>query len=129
MIDGDGSGEPALLVGTPQGEEHAQISPDGKYVAYTSADSGRDEIYIKRFPSGEGRWQASVDGGNWARWHPAGGELFFIRDDDRLMAVDVVRDSATPSVGNPTRAILAPRRPATSDGCAPTTSHRTGRAS
>ena len=36
------------------------VSPDGQYVAYTSNDSGRDEVYIKRFPSGEGRWQASM---------------------------------------------------------------------
>jgi Tol biopolymer transport system component len=101
VIDGDGSGEAAPLVGTPQGEEHAQISPDGKFVAYKSDDSGRDEIYVKRFPSGEGRWQISIEGGDWPRWNPAGGELFFIEDDDRLMSVDVRTDSPTPSIGNP----------------------------
>jgi Tol biopolymer transport system component len=101
VINGDGSGEPALLVGTPQGEEHAQISPDGKFVAYRLDDSGREEIFIKPYPSGDGRWQASVDGGNWPRWNPAGGELFFIHDNHRLMAVDVATDSTTPSIGNP----------------------------
>jgi Tol biopolymer transport system component len=95
----DAGTEPTLLLGTPQGEEHVQLSPDGKYVAYTSADSGRDEIYLKRFPSGEGRWQVSVDGGDWSRFSPTGGELFFLSDRG-LMAVDVEL-GATPRIGTP----------------------------
>jgi Tol biopolymer transport system component len=101
VIDGDASGEAVTVVETPQGEEHAQISPDGMFVAYKSDDSGRDEVYIKRFPSGEGRWQASVNGGNWPRWNPAGGELFFVQESDLLMAVDVTPSPAGLSVGNP----------------------------
>jgi Tol biopolymer transport system component len=98
-VDGSPDAEPTLFLGTPQGEEHVQFSPKGDYVAYTSSDSGRDEIYLKQFPSGDGRWQISVDGGNWSRWSPAGGELFYLQED-RLMVVDIELGDS-PRLGTP----------------------------
>ncbi|UCF67740.1 MAG: serine/threonine-protein kinase [Acidobacteriota bacterium] len=95
----EGGSAPTLFLETPLGEEHVQVSPNGDYLAYTSNDSGHDEIYLKRFPSGEGRWQVSVDGGDWVRWNPAGGELFYLHDE-RLMVVDVEFDGA-PRLGTP----------------------------
>jgi hypothetical protein len=67
---------------------HGRVSPDGGYLAYESDESGRDEAYIKRFPSGTGKWQVSIDGGLHPRWSPRGNELFWVKDGE-LMVVEV----------------------------------------
>jgi Tol biopolymer transport system component len=84
----DGGGEPEPFVKTAAREQNGRLSPDGKWVAYQSDASGRDEIYVKPFPSGSGQWQASIDGGEYARWSPEGDRLFFARRN-RLFRVDV----------------------------------------
>jgi serine/threonine-protein kinase len=84
---------------TPHGEGGSRLSPDGGYVAYGSNESGRDEVYVTRFPSGEGKWQVSVDGGTGPRWSRKGDELFFIAGNT-LMAVDV-RTGASFEAGTP----------------------------
>jgi eukaryotic-like serine/threonine-protein kinase len=83
-----GERAPVQLLNTSFREMHPQFSPDGRFVAYTSGESGRNEIYVTSFPSGQGRWQASVNGGTWPRWSPLGDELFFITDN-KLMALRV----------------------------------------
>jgi Tol biopolymer transport system component len=68
----------APLVSTPFDETHAQISPDGKWIAYTSdSKDARNEIYVKPFPTGSGGWQVSFSGGDWPRWRRDGKELFY----------------------------------------------------
>src|SRR5437773_337319 len=57
----------APLIATPFNETHGQISPDGKWIAYTSNSTGRPEIYVQPFPEGTGRWQVSFHGGDWPR--------------------------------------------------------------
>ena len=79
-----------------------QLSPDGKWVAYTSNESGRLEVYVQSFPAGGGRWQISVDGGARPRWNPKGGELFYISPNLELMAVEV-RAAATFEYGTAAR--------------------------
>lgn len=69
-----------------------EVSPDGKYIAYESGESGRDEIYVSRFPSGEGRWQVSTAGGARPLWSPRGDRLFFTRLPQTLMEVEVSTD-------------------------------------
>lgn len=59
----------------------AAFSPNGRYVAYESNESGEFEIYVKRFPATEERWQISAGGGGEPRWNPNGRELFFVRDE------------------------------------------------
>ena len=81
----DGEAEPTPLV---QVAARGRVSPDGGYISYQSDESGRDEIYLKRFPSGEGKWQVSIDGGERARWSPQGNELFWIGPGGDLMAID-----------------------------------------
>ncbi len=49
-------------------------------LAYHTDESGRGEIMIKPFPSGGGKWQASVNGGDWPNWGPKGDRLFFTSD-------------------------------------------------
>jgi Tol biopolymer transport system component len=72
----DKKAEPFLA--TPFNESHAQISPDGKWIAYASnSTGGRSEIYVRPFPSGSGIYQISRNGGDWPRWNRDGKELLF----------------------------------------------------
>jgi len=83
-LDGDGKLVP--LIHSPANESDPQISPDGNYLAYVSDESGRQEIYLTRFPSAEGKWQVSVSGGDIPRWDPRGTALYY-RAGDALMEV------------------------------------------
>ncbi|HET7041706.1 MAG TPA: protein kinase, partial [Gemmatimonadales bacterium] len=66
------------LLTSPSFEDAPALSPDGRWMAYTSNESGRDEIYVRPFPNvGQGRWQISTNGGVAARWSHSGRELFF----------------------------------------------------
>ena len=67
----------APFVNSPFNETHAQISPDGKWVAYTTnLKDNRNEICVRPFPSGTGQYQVSDSGGDWPRWRRDGNELF-----------------------------------------------------
>jgi serine/threonine protein kinase/Tol biopolymer transport system component len=74
---------------------HARFSPDGKWVAYSSAESGRHQIYVQPFPDANGRWQISTDGGSEPRWRGDGREIFFLGADRRMMVVQVVSTQPT----------------------------------
>jgi serine/threonine protein kinase/dipeptidyl aminopeptidase/acylaminoacyl peptidase len=65
------------------------ISPDGHWLAYSSFDGGREEIYLTSFPSGNGRWQISREGGTFPVWGHDGKEIYFIGYTGQLVAVDV----------------------------------------
>jgi eukaryotic-like serine/threonine-protein kinase len=66
-----------------------QFSPDGKWVAYASNESGRWEVYVTSFPEAKGKWQVSNGGGDEPRWRADGKELFYMASDAKLMAVPV----------------------------------------
>jgi eukaryotic-like serine/threonine-protein kinase len=59
------------LLATPASEMTATFSPDGKWLAYTSDESGRNEVYVRPFSGRGGRWQVSTDGAEWIEWHQA----------------------------------------------------------
>jgi Tol biopolymer transport system component len=86
---GDSKPEPKTFLSTPAAESVPKLSPDGRFVAYVSNESGQPEIYVRPFPGGAGRWQASVNGGKQPRWRDDGKELFYVEEDTRLMAVPV----------------------------------------
>ena len=77
-----------VFVQSQAGDSAARFSPDGRWVAYTSAESGRPEIYVQPFPGPGGKWQISTDGGTEAVWNPNGKELFF-RHRTQMMSVDI----------------------------------------
>ena len=90
-----GDRRPLVLADTPANEDQGQFSPDGRWVAYTSNESGLSEIYVIPFPptTNGGRWMVSRGGGVQPRWRRDGKELFYISPDWTMMAVPV---SATP---------------------------------
>ncbi len=63
------------------------FSPDGRWIAYTSNESGRTEVYVRPYPGPGGKWQVSTDGGTEPVWNPKGRELFY-RSEQKMMAVD-----------------------------------------
>ena len=101
----DGDRAPFPVVETKFRATNGQFSPDGKWIAFQSNESGQVEVYIQLFPGPGRRTRISRDGGDQARWRHDGKELFYLTPDDRLMAVpmrlDVERDTVdagTPGV-------------------------------
>jgi Tol biopolymer transport system component len=77
------------LVRSQWNDGSGQFSPDGRWVAYVSLESGRGEVYVTPFPAGGARWQVSTSGGNLPRWRGDGRELYFLSPDDEIMAAAV----------------------------------------
>ena len=87
-LEGDGKPRPYLSI--PGDKSNAKFSPDGKWIAYTSSESGQLNIFVRSYPMAEDhRWQVSSGGGNFPRWSHDGKELFYQTRDGMLMAVPV----------------------------------------
>ncbi|MEP6704957.1 MAG: hypothetical protein ABJB34_09140, partial [Acidobacteriota bacterium] len=95
-----GGGSPFPYLVTDFDEAHAQFSPDGRWIAYTSDESGKAEVYVQSFPVGAGKWQISTTGGDQPQWRNDGKELFYMSQDRNLMGVSI--SGGTPiEVGRP----------------------------
>jgi len=77
VLDMEQRGEPTSWLASPADEFQARFSPDGKWIAYTSDESGQYEIYVRPFPGPGGRWQISNGGGMEPHWSTDGRELFY----------------------------------------------------
>jgi Tol biopolymer transport system component len=90
------------FVKVPATAKTGQFSPDGKWVAYASSESGKWEIYVTSFPEALGKWQVSSAGGTQPRWRGDGKELFYLASDGKMMAVPVTTgasfDAGAPAV-------------------------------
>jgi eukaryotic-like serine/threonine-protein kinase len=73
-----GEKKPVPILQTRADERNPQVSPDGRWIAYSSNETGRSEIYIRPFPEGPGKIQVSVNGGVFPRWRRDGKELYFM---------------------------------------------------
>ncbi|HEX9800227.1 MAG TPA: protein kinase [Thermoanaerobaculia bacterium] len=93
--------ETELVLRTAFPEYQARFSPDGRWIAYVSEESGRPEIYLQRFPGPGRRVRVSTDGGSSPRWRRDGRELFYESSDGDVMAV-VVELGEDAEVGTPT---------------------------
>jgi len=83
-----GNRKPFAVIAGQGVVQGARVSPNGKWIAYTSDESGNQEIYVQNFQPAGGRWQISTDGGGEPSWSPNGRELFYLHVS-KLMAVDV----------------------------------------
>jgi len=98
--------ESVLFLASPFSERAPNLSPDGRFLAYCSNDTGQDEVYVRPFPSGDGQWQASTNGGCQPRWSRDGKELFYV-EGETLTAVELttspnfVAISTTPLFSDP----------------------------
>ena len=90
---------PTPLLITPANETAPAISPDGNLIAYVSDATGRNEVYVRPFPNGDGQWQISASGGSEPLWRRDGGALYF-RSGQAVFAAPVIR-GATPRFGAP----------------------------
>ena len=86
-------GKARPFVSSPFREMSPQFSPDGRWMAYASAESGKMEIYVRSFPASVGKWQISTNGGSFPRWRSNGKEIYYIAPDNTLMAVEVTTGS------------------------------------
>ena len=85
-----GDSTPVPLVASAFSEFHPAVSPDGKWLAFTSNESGNNEVYVRPFPDTRGgRWQVSNGGGLEPAWAPQGRELYYVSPNGHLMAAEV----------------------------------------
>jgi serine/threonine protein kinase/Tol biopolymer transport system component len=94
-----GDRKPVPFLQTRFNESQGQFSPDGRWVAYTSNESGRYEVYVAPFPGPGGKWQISTAGGSSPRWRRDGAEIFFLAPDNALMATAVNGKASSFQVG------------------------------
>ena len=90
MVPTRGEPTPAPLLVTPSSENRVRISPDGRWIAYTSNESGVFDVFVTRFPQPGQKWPVSIAGGQLPTWRRDGRELFYLAPDGSLMAVPIV---------------------------------------
>jgi Tol biopolymer transport system component len=95
-------------------EVRARFSPDARWVAYQSNESGRSEIYVQAFPGPGGKWQISTEGGSEPQWHPDGRSLYYVAPDTSMMRVDVETGESF-EAGIPESVFAVTLRPVTQD--------------
>ena len=118
-----GERKPAQFLHSATSAFDAEFSPDVRWVAYTSTESGRDEVYVvpfdaARIPSGSGaesapagKWQISSEGARFPRWRKDGKELYYLGLDNAITAVEVDGSGASFTVGRSQRLFVAPVNP------------------
>jgi Tol biopolymer transport system component len=121
-VSAEGEGKAVLFAGTKADETEPAFSPDGKWIAFTSSDSGKSDVCVAPFPGPGSRIVVSTSGGRDPRWRADGKELFYIAEDGKLMSVPI-KGGATFEAGLPaplfetrTRAQGGLRYDASSDG-------------
>jgi Tol biopolymer transport system component len=103
-----GEKTPVPIARTTFNEWDGKFSPDGRWLAYNTNETGRDEVYIQPFPGPGPKTQISVGGGSAPRWRRDGRELFYLSPDSRVMAVPVVPGAAGPEAGTPSALFTLP---------------------
>jgi eukaryotic-like serine/threonine-protein kinase len=95
-----GDGKPFSFLNVSYANSGGQLSPDGRWLAYVSNESGRPEVYVTVFPQAKGKWQVSSTGATTPRWRRDGRELFFCQTDGILMAAEVTAGKDSFAVGS-----------------------------
>jgi serine/threonine-protein kinase len=107
-------GKPSVFLSTPANEGEPMFSPDGRWIAYTSDESGRNEVFVRPFPGPGGKWQVSTAGGVEAAWSRTRRELLYRGPDNRIMVASYTVEGDSFKADKPRvwseQAILPPRR-------------------
>ncbi|MGH9670696.1 MAG: protein kinase domain-containing protein [Terriglobales bacterium] len=96
-----GDRKPFAFLRTEFNEHLGEFSPDGKWVAYVSNESGREEVYTVAFPTPGGRFQISASGGSNPKWRADGKELFYLDSSNKLVAVPITPRGDSLEIGAP----------------------------
>jgi Tol biopolymer transport system component len=96
-----GDRKPRPYFDTPVNEFYGRISPDGRWIAYTTDESGKNEVFIQSFPASGNKKRISTNGGFAPMWRNDGRELYFVSEDHKLMAVDVKPTQSSPEFTRP----------------------------
>ncbi len=100
MLSLEGKDEPTPFIRTPFTESGPAFSPDGRWVAYESNESGGTEVYVREFPGAGGKTRVSIDGGIEPQWSRDGKELYFL-SGGKMMAADLVDGGEEARFGKP----------------------------
>jgi Tol biopolymer transport system component len=95
-----GDKKPFPLVQSQFNQLNPSFSPDDKWLAYSSNESGRSEVFVVSFPGGSSKWQISSTGGTAPRWRADGKELFYLSVENKLMAVGIQEKGGSLEIGN-----------------------------
>ncbi len=90
-----GNRSPQPFAQTEFNEKQGRLSPDGRWMAYTSDETGRYEVYVQPFPAGGGKWQISIGGGEQPSWRRDGKELYYVGEAQKLIVVGVDASAST----------------------------------
>jgi dipeptidyl aminopeptidase/acylaminoacyl peptidase len=99
-VQANGDRKPYPVLKAPFVQVQGHLSPDGRWIAYSSAESGRREVFVQNFPPAGGKWQISTTGGEEPAWRRDGKELFFL-NGTKLNAVDVKANGSAFEAGIP----------------------------
>ncbi len=91
----EGGQKPFSFLQSPFEEQNAAFSPNGRWIAYSTDESGRNEVYVTSFPGKGGQWQVSTAGGSRPSWRRDGKEIYYLASDDKLMAVSLSERGAS----------------------------------
>jgi eukaryotic-like serine/threonine-protein kinase len=97
----EGDQKPIVIARTAFEEAYARVSPDGRWIAYHSNESGRNEVYVQAFPQPGGRTQISTGGGSCPQWQRDGKALFYRDAGKRVMSVPVALTASSVEPGIP----------------------------
>jgi Tol biopolymer transport system component len=97
----EGDRKPVPYLNTPADEDFPQLSPDSRWMAYASDESGQSQVYIQAVPKDGTRVQVSAAGGSQPRWRRDGKELFYISSDQKMMAAPIQASNASIQAGTP----------------------------
>jgi serine/threonine protein kinase/Tol biopolymer transport system component len=104
MVAAAGESKPAVIVQPPSAQSNLynyRVSPDGHWVAYTSDESGQQEVYMTSFPGGSGKWKVSVNGGSYPAWSGTGKELFYQDIVNDFFVCPITAKGSDVEVGKP----------------------------
>jgi serine/threonine-protein kinase len=96
----EGETETTPLAAEPYDEKSVSLSPSGRWMAYESTETGRDEIYVRPYPNAdEGKWQVSTGGGINPKWAHSEDEIFYVSSEGEMMSVEIRTEGGTFSLG------------------------------